>query len=171
MITEEEFLEAKKFIYSDIEREIKLARFWENPFLRRLGKLLGLPHGGGNFLATLGLLCYTEFGGKLKYNVVNAQGRAVASANFNQFFDDLGSNYRNFRASFTDSNFVYDTFRCGLAHEYFIKKSSTIYMLDNPNSNKIGLGVEGTNEYYFVVEKYLSDLKVALEDLQQLLYP
>jgi hypothetical protein len=87
---------------------------------------LGLTSGGGNFLAALGLLCYTEFGGKLRFGGKRADGRDVASANFNQFFDCLGPAYQTFRAQHN----VYDLFRCGLAHEYYVKKNCTIAMLE-----------------------------------------
>lgn len=55
--------------------------------------------GGGNLLAALGLLCYTEFAGKLRFGVKRADGSDVASANFNQFFDLLGPEYQAFRGS------------------------------------------------------------------------
>src|SRR5437899_1268126 len=97
-----QFLEAKGFMFSDIEREIQLARADK----QTLGSL-GVNPGGGNFLAALGLLCYTEFGGKLQF------GHKSASKNFNDFFDLLGTAYNTFRKEHN----VYDIFRCGLAHE------------------------------------------------------
>lgn len=162
-MTKNEFLEAKNFIYSDIEREIKWAKFWENKLFKFFGKLIGLPHGGGNFLAALGLLCYTEFAGKLKYNT------GTASGNFNRFFDDMSPNYQSFRASFTDPKFVYDTFRCGLAHEFYIKKSSTIVMFTGKAT--MGVGIINANYYFFSVEKYFQDFKIAFEALERHLYP
>lgn len=63
-MSRDEFLVAKGFIFADVEREIQLARV--DPAALRA---LGVRPGGGNFLAALGLLCYTEFGGKLRFNV------------------------------------------------------------------------------------------------------
>lgn len=48
MISKADFLQAKNFIYTDIQREIDL---------------VSTKWGSGNFLAALGLLCYTEFAG------------------------------------------------------------------------------------------------------------
>jgi hypothetical protein len=96
------FDQAALFMFSDIEREIQLAKADAQSL-----RALGVTPGGGNLLAALGLLCYTEFGGKLKFN------RPKASANFNEFFDCLGPAYLSFRKSHN----VYDVFRCGLTHE------------------------------------------------------
>ena len=59
-MTRDEFVQAKAFIFSDVERELQLAKA-DSAGLQALG----VTPGGGNFLAALGLLCYTEFGGKL----------------------------------------------------------------------------------------------------------
>ena len=50
-----DFIQAKEFIYSDIEREIKLARVTENKETQTILNKIGIS-GGGNFLAALGLL-------------------------------------------------------------------------------------------------------------------
>lgn len=114
-MTRDDFIQAKLFMFSDVRREIQLAR--ADP---KLLDAAGVSPGGGNFLAALGLLCYTEFGGKLKFGVKRA------SVNFNRFFDFLGIDYQSFRASPQN---VYDIFRCGLAHEYYVKKNCSITML------------------------------------------
>jgi hypothetical protein len=72
-------------MFSDIEREIQLARAH-----RQKLQNLGVIAGGGNFLAALGLLCYTEFGGKLRFAHKRPDGSDLASKNFNDFFDLLG---------------------------------------------------------------------------------
>lgn len=157
------FQKAKLFIFSDIEREIQLAR--ATPANELALRSLGLSPGGGNFLAALGLLCYTEFGGKLKYNC-KRKGRDHASANFNRFFDDLGAEYKAFRAAGHD---VYETFRCGLAHEYYVKHTCTIAMISGEESVGIGIGSDG--RYWFVVEKYYQDLRRAFDALEVHLFP
>ena len=158
-MTRDEFLQAKLFIFSDVEREIQLAKADRNAL-----QALGVNPGGGNFLAALGLLCYTEFGGKLRFGVKRADGTDIASANFNQFFDLLGPKYQAFRAQHN----VYDLFRCGLAHEYHVKKSCTIAML--AGGPMPGLEMDAAGHYLFVVESYCHDLKSAFEDLQVHLY-
>lgn len=122
-------------------------------------------HGGGNFLAALGLLCYTEFGGKLKYDRRKRDGREHASENFNDFFADLGTEYE---ALLIQHN-IYDVFRCGLVHEYYVKRSCTIKMVDTGAS--AGIMVEAAGRYHFIVEKYCSDLEVQFDVLEKHLFP
>jgi hypothetical protein len=158
-MTKEDFLQAKLFIFSDVEREIQLAKANKQAL-----QALGINPGGANFLAALGLLCYTEFGGKLRFGNKRPDGTDVASLNFNQFFDLLGPAYQAFRGQHD----VYDLFRCGLAHEFYIKKSCTIAMLANGPGP--GINVHPSGQYEFVVESYCRDLKHAFEYLQKHLY-
>jgi len=155
----DEFVQAKLFMFSDVRREMQLAKAEPKAL-----DAAGVNPGGGNFLAALGLLCYTEFGGKLKFGVKRKNGTDVASDNFNQFFDLLGSDYQSFRASHN----VYDIFRCGLAHEYYAKKSCTIAMFaDGPGP---GVCIDPSGRYYFVVESYSRDLEKVFDKLQIELY-
>ena len=149
-----EFRLAKQFIFNDIEREIELARASETAL-----RAAGVRPGGGNFLATLGLLCYTEFGGRLKYN------RPTATENFNLFFDDLGPEYKAFRQA---GHKVYDIFRCGMAHEYMIKKPSGISMLGV--GAPAGIRQLPDGRFEFIVERYYMDLKRAFECLDKQLF-
>src|SRR5207247_5688151 len=157
-MTRDEFIQAKAFIFLDLEREIQLAKADPQALTA-----LGVAPGGGNLLAALGLLCYTEFGGKLRFNV-KRKGGDVASGNFNKFFDLLGAPYQAFRAQHN----VYDIFRCGLAHEYYVKKSCTIAMVEGTPG--AGLRVDANGRYYVVVESYCRYLKKAFDDLQIHLY-
>ena len=157
-MTKDEFIQAKTFIFLDVDREIQLARADAATLQAQ-----GVAPGGENFLAALGLLCYTEFGGKLRFNVTR-KGKDVASANFNHFWDLLGAPYQALRARHN----VYDIFRCGLAHEYYVKKSCTIDMLARGAGS--GIGGESSGRYFFAVESYCRDLKKAFDDLQVSLY-
>jgi hypothetical protein len=66
------------FIFNGVQREISSAR---------------LGQGGGNLLAALGLLCYTEFMGSLK----TGKRRSVTSkSNFDSFFNSMGPQYEVF---------------------------------------------------------------------------
>jgi len=152
-----EFRAAKQFIFNDIEREIELARASEAA--PQALQAAGVRPGGGNFLAALGLLCYTEFGGRLKYN------RPTASENFNLFFDDLGAGYKAFRKA---GHNVYDILRCGMAHEYMIKRPGAIAMLGAAAPEGIRLMSDGRFE--FIVERYYLDLKRAFDDLDHQLF-
>ena len=63
------------FILGDVQREVDLARRGD---------------GGGNYLAALGLLCYTEvLGGIARGTLAARQGRK----NFNEFFRSLGPEF------------------------------------------------------------------------------
>jgi hypothetical protein len=148
-MTRDEFLKVKDLIFRDIEREIQLAKTSDEDLTA-----LGITPGGGNILAALGLLCYTEFAGRLLFG-------DTPSANFNQFFDRLGPSYEAFR----NQHNVYEIFRTSLAHEYFVSKSCIIAMLEGfPGSP--GLSIDQDGRCWFVVESYCRDLKAAFEVLQ-----
>jgi hypothetical protein len=154
-----DFIQAKQLIFADIQREINLAYLAENTELKVTLEKAGI-NGGGNFLAALGLLSYTEFVGKIKYRKKH-KGRDCSSKNFNAFYNDLGSYYKEFNDGLDGDKNVYDIFRCGLVHEYFIKKNCVIYMLEKQGLHGVGMNKNGN--YYFVVETYFKDFKKALE--------
>lgn len=138
------FQEAKRFIVADIERELTFAR---------------AGNDAGNFLCALALLCYTEFMGGVERNKFE---RGEARRNFESFFPQLGPAY----AALTGTMDVYDIFRCGLAHEYYVKRDCTIYMFGDP---KPALG-RREDRYFFVVEQYFNDFKEAVQALEARLY-
>ncbi|MEW8060485.1 MAG: hypothetical protein AB2787_13535 [Candidatus Thiodiazotropha endolucinida] len=161
----EEFKQARCFMFTDIRREIELANASETVEGRNALNNVGISPGGGNFMAALALLSYTEFGGKQKFNFKKGNGSDHSSKNFNEFFDGLGQEYKDFRA---DNN-VYDIFRCGLAHEYYVKKSCIITMcVEQVTAPSIGRQSDG--QYYFAVAPYCRDLERAFIDLEQDLY-
>lgn len=157
-----DFAIAVHYIRQDIEREIQLASTSDLPST--------IHPGGGNFLAALGLLCYTEWAGKLKFAHKHPKSnRDLSSKNFEDFFDRLGNgSYATIRAAPASLD-VYDRLRCGLAHEYFAKDPVTIYMLDNArHPSAIYLDTNGA--IHFVVERYFGDLMHELEKLEKELF-
>lgn len=168
IVSKQDFDTAKLFIKSDIGREIDLAKATADP--TRAGHLqsAGVGLGGGNFLAALGLLCYTEFGGWLKFDERfpaghPRAGQSKATENFNKFFDYLGAPYTAFRTQHK----VYDIFRCGLAHEYFAKLSDyTIHAIDGGGMTMGITHDPGTGRFTFNVEKYQADLLAAFDRLE-----
>ena len=155
-----DFDQACHFISADIERELGLAR------LNGKGELgIPIPAGGGNLLAALGLLCYTEFAGKLRFGHKNRDGSDASRKNFDSFFRLLGPGY----ASFANAHKVYDIFRCGLAHEYYVKKTCTVNILANGVTD--GIGVDSGGNYFIVVETYFGALKRQLLLLRDHLFP
>lgn len=156
----DQFDTARAFITTDIEREICLARAHNSFWTRLLLRAAGIPGGGGNFLAALGLLCYTEFAGRLKRNDFS-DGNARAC--FDDFFADLGAQY----AGLLPVQNVYRDLRCGLAHEYFVKRSCTIAML----TTRPQCGVQWDGQTYtFIVGAYWRDFSAALRGLERQLY-
>jgi len=93
-----------------------------------------------NYTVALALLSYTEFLGGLINGTLGLQGRSGEQFNKAlEFFEYKGDKdyYRNFKIKFKDVDFVekegdiYTLFRCGLAHEYFIKGDSLVH--NNPD--------------------------------------
>jgi len=158
-------MQAIKFAMTDVRREIALSNASHEPGGAKALLKLGIEPGGGNFIAALGLLCYTEFGGLLKFNHRDARGRSIASKNFNGFFDELGPDYKAFRSKHN----VYDVFRCGLAHEYYVKRTCSIAIRVVNSTTGIGIDLKGN--YYFAVEQYCNDLEKALLALDRHLFP
>lgn len=147
------------FIKNDIEREIWLARKAQHDEAH--GVYPGPHPGGGNVLSALGLVCYTEFVASFE------PGRFSTEADrFSAFLKRMGDCYQLLDEQLrtdTRRKSVYNVFRNGLAHEYFVKGSCTIYMLRG--SETCGLG-EQDGRYFFVVEKYLGDFLSAARRLE-----
>jgi hypothetical protein len=147
------YRQAIDFIAKDVGRELELAKA-----PREALQSCGVTPGGGNVLVALGLTCYTEFGGKVKY------GRGNAKANFNAFFSDLGKSYAETAATHD----VYNIVRCGLAHEYFVKRNCEINMFGAVSSGVV-VNLDGT--FVVTVERYFTDLMKAFNALGRDLFP
>src|SRR5579859_7767647 len=132
------------FMFGDIRREIGLA--FANI-------------GGGNLLAALGLLCYTEFMGSI---LTGWRGVGCSRRNFEAFFDYMGDAYSQLRKNGVD---VYDVFRCGAVHEFAIKGEATmIAMLEWDPSPGIVRDAQG--RFTFHVESYFRDFAAACRRLE-----
>ncbi len=172
------------YIFTDIERELALAK--SKIELRDGDQSFS---GSGNFLCALGLLCYTEFMGGISLGTFNKSSHAL----FNEFFFLMGADYKEFdrqlakHPSIRHKNrklSVYEVFRCGMTHEYFVKKKGVIFMLNGGvHTNQTiegveyslkagaptgwygpanqGLGVLDDGRYFFVVEQYFNDFAKA----------
>jgi len=108
-------------------------------------------------MLALALLSYTEYGGRLKNNDFSD---GTSRKNFDDFFSDLGPAYKQF---LTQHNNAYKTFRCGLAHEYYVKKDCVIAIRSRTQLSA-GIGHDGT-QYFFFVQKYFEDFRIAFEGL------
>ena len=126
------------FVFADLEREIA--------FVKSQVEIVGgfrVPKiiGGSNFLGALDLLCYTEFMGGI---LTGSFSRGSDKSRFDAFFNTLGPDYKAFNQRIN----VYKVFRCGMVHEYFVKKSAVVYMLDGKvnqwaTSDGVGTAVSG----------------------------
>jgi hypothetical protein len=89
-----------------------------------------------NYTVALALLSYTEFIGGLVNGTLGLQGKSQEQ--FNKALDYFEwkrdkNYYKNFTHKYKDVDFqikngnIYTLFRCGLAHEYFIKGDSLVH--------------------------------------------
>ncbi len=77
---------------------------------------------GANFLIAAGLSIYTEAWGHLL-----VEPNTKSSDAYKAFFEYMGNNYRKLINS-DEGKRIYNEVRCGLAHEYTIKKNAIIVM-------------------------------------------
>jgi hypothetical protein len=112
--------------------------------------------GGGNFLGALGLLCYTEFAGRLKLNDFSDSNSGKC---FDAFFADLGPGYA---ALLKQQVPVYKGLRCGLAHAFFVKKDCTIAIAAARGAP--GVGWDG-HAYFIALQNYFTDFARAFGQL------
>jgi hypothetical protein len=112
--------------------------------------------GADNFLAALGLLCYTEVMGSIERGTLAPNN---GRQNFETFFKRLGPEY----IAFIQRGDAYSILRCGMAHEYLIKGRCQVAMLRNGESCGVATDQRGT--YYFIVEHYFGDFEAACRAL------
>jgi hypothetical protein len=133
-------LPPKGYIYGEIKTEIDLARSGKS---------------GGELLAALGLLNYTEFMGKL---LLKNDGSYTKQ--FRSFFRLMGEKYEQLIDSREID--VYQVFRSGLVQSYFVKNCN-IKMIDD--NYPCGIIIQPDGKYNFIVEKYFTDFMNACQTL------
>lgn len=139
-----DYKQSENFIFSDIQREIDIAKSGKH---------------AGNFLCALGLMCYTEFAGGLIRNTFKI---GESKKNFNYFFRYMGKKYKELLKN--DSS-IYKFLRCGLAHEYYVKKNCIIYM---PGlRSETGIRLDKCGVYRLYIGKYFEDFKMAFERFEK----
>jgi hypothetical protein len=152
------------------------------------GDIIKVIGTGANYLTALGLLSYTEIIGSF----ITGKGEP-ASDNFDTFFRRLGSEYdkllkKHNKKRANKKHVIYDDLRCGLLHEYVIKrKLFTIYHIRENWENiqekiddfripfegkqiPVVCGVmylkdqKGHGSWHFISPRYFFDFQKALED-------
>lgn len=148
---EKYFAQVPVWMKTDIQREVNLARASEGPHKQLLIEL-GIA-GGGNLLAALGLVSYTEALGRIRlWN--RGEPSPTTESCFLAFFDEMsGGQYRAWRIDWEAAHpetTIYETLRCGLVHEYQPKVNSAFFIGEGA---ALGLA-EDTGELIFNIEPY-----------------
>jgi len=125
------FKEIPVWMQADINREIQLAMLSGNPATALQLAGLGLA-GGGNLLAALGLVSYTETLGLIRRWNRRKGVYPKTEECFLAFFDEMHAPaYRDWRRDWESRHretTLYETLRCGLVHEYTPKVDSAVYI-------------------------------------------
>lgn len=161
---DEYFNEIGAWMKNDIKREIELARVSQTVDGRDALSALGVPGGGGNLLAALGLVAYTEALGLLR--VWNTTNRRYGSPSecFLAFFDKMaGGAYKAWWDKWAGGGGkpIYDVLRNGLVHEYRPKVDSGFWIA---SGDELGLG-ESDGVLIFKVAPYYRDFCAEMDVL------
>lgn len=129
---DEFFKQIPMWMERDIFREIQLARLTADAATKPQMLAWGIA-GGGNLLAALGLVSYTEALGRVKFwNRARRQGGSEET--FLEFFDAMeDGRYKAWRLAWEASHpttTLYESLRCGLVHEYQPKVDSAFWIGD-----------------------------------------
>jgi len=140
------------FIYHDIDSCIKV---------------------GANYIVALSLLSYTEFIGGLITGNLGLEGNS--KKNFNEtlkYFPKAYEKAADIKLQYTigtkieQEKGLYEIFRCGLAHEYFIKGKNITIVWNNPNgftARHIGFK-KRYGKLIFYNNEYYRDFKNAIQE-------
>jgi hypothetical protein len=162
---DEYFGEIGNWMKNDLKREIELARVSQSAEGQRALLALGIPPGGGNLLAALGLVAYSEALGLLRvYNATHGYGTPPGC--FLAFFDRMGGGrYKTWRLQWEATHAgmqIYDVLRSGLVHEYRPKVDSGFWIA---SGDEIGLAdVDGA--LIFKVAPYYRHFCEQMDELQ-----
>jgi len=160
---EHELQQVKRFMFADIRREIDLAKVSQATLKKKLFQAMGIHPGGGNFLAALGLLAYTEFAGRVLNDDFSQKN---AGENFRDYLRLMGDKYEEFDRDHD----VYGKFRCNMVHQYYLSECD-IKMTTPPDYKGIGIGQNQQNgRYFFIVETYLMDFEIAFDQMERDLF-
>lgn len=134
-----------------------------NDFIEKMVKEIDTAISGeANYLAAIGLSAYTEYiGGIYRKKIQGGESKN----NYNEGLKLMDGDYSKLVSNYnTKENSMYSRIRCGLVHEYFIKKSAIIYRERKPSS---GCGIEVNNGVITLyLQQYFDDFKIALKKLK-----
>ena len=105
---------------------------------------------GALYLSALGIASYSEYLGGLLTNNLGSNGD-----NFKAFFLRMNPNYPKMN---NDVN-LYKRIRCGLVHEYFIKKSANIRSLQKEETTKDGVILHQDGRLEIIIDNLFNEFK------------
>lgn len=124
--------------------------------------------GKANFLATLGLLDYTEIlGGIVSGNLISPPQEWSKEDNFKVFLPYLDTLYRSSgRQLYQDldrqlKKGIYGKIRSGLVHHYLLNQPGEIRMSERPQDD-CGIRVDSNGSITIVVQRYFRDFKAGI---------
>ena len=121
--------------------------------------------GDANYLAALGLFCYTEIIGRSVLKLKTGQNKPSATKSFNEFL----RNYMGYKKLVDKHKWkIYDWFRNGLAHEFPIKRTgvgqSGVFVQYDKRTSRQGIFLSNDNEARFIILKaYFRDFKKGIK--------
>ncbi len=157
-----ELRQIKGYVNTDISREIQLAKI-SDTYFRYVLDFLNINRGGGNMMATLTLLDYTEFVGHVYAQLEHTKKYDPFTVAFNHL---KPSDYKKLSKTPIE---IRDIIRNSLV--YPLKKNPDIVvgMLCNnfckKHNTNAGIIFED-DLWYFCVEKYFEDLMDLFDDLE-----
>ena len=166
-ITLDEFRSIKGFVKADVEREIQLAKVSDTYWVYVLN-LLGINRGGGNMMAALTLLEYTEFVGHTYAQIKGLKKYDPFTEGF------LQMNQSDYKKLPNDPMKIHSIIRNSLIYPVKGSPNVAIGMLDTNfgvkfNTNA-GIAVK-ENIWYFCIEKYYNDLMQVFTEIEKYLEP
>jgi hypothetical protein len=118
---------------------------------------------GANYLAALGLAVYSE--SLMRFEI---KGDKLSQKRFDRFLELLPKEYQLIDSklkSLGNRDGLYNRVRCGLAHEYFVKKNAAIITKAEANMPCGIMYNESEDKLTIVVETYFNDFKEAAKKL------
>ena len=157
----------KGFVKADIERELQLAKV-SSTFLRYVLDFLGINRGGGNMMAVLALIDYTEFAGHVYAQINHLTNYGPFTTGFEQM---IPSDYKKLSKSPSDiRTIIRNSILYPVDDDDDYSTEVAVGMLENnfceKHSTNASIAYDG-KMWYFCVEKYYKDLMDVFDQLEK----
>jgi len=139
-----------------------LARRLPWPYNGMVNDVIGCIQTKGNYLAALGLVCYSEFCGR-EFLFAGDQKKTIQVC-FEGFLEYVGCGALVEKWMGLKERPFSDAVRNGLVHRYFLKVPGGIYMVsEHPDANRFGFIVDKEGHVNMVVIPYFKLFVKGLE--------